>query len=413
MKRFCSVFIILSILVLMFSCATEMPQKLPEPDGGQTPQEQDEHEEAPALDFDIFTPEDNHIFYRRHRYFSNLPGMVLVMDQEIHSGGVHLSYIHKTNQKEYYFCFDPLCDHCECATGYAGLFAQPWYFVWSLADQNLYALCGKNFTMLNTDGALYRFDMNTQEVEIVVPTNGNSIREIFTGDRYILMQRDRAEGGCDILRFDPLSGDYQTITPPPGRTFLGIYAAGNTVLVRYMDSPYFHLTDPSFANYTQTALTTCEFIVGNMAYGTTDADGAFTIKEALSRNICSYNILTNAVETLVSQENAGVVCVGCDGDYIYYGLYDLDESDPTKTTTRQTGLYRVSIHGGDAEKMMDFERAQTNFEADYFANQVMCFDGVLYGVLHPVKSTGLGDIYGVLTQKDDGLWTFSKLPVGD
>ena len=61
---------------------------------------------------------------------------------------------------------------------------------------------------------------------------------------------------------------------------------------------------------------------------------------------------------------------------------------------------------------MDFGADHTDFGADYAVIQIMRFDGVLYCVLRPVISTGGGDMYGVVAQKN-GEWVFERLYAGD
>ncbi|MBQ7338633.1 MAG: hypothetical protein IJW40_09315 [Clostridia bacterium] len=388
------------------SCADEM---LPvEPDMEMV---QEQKEEPMEIDDSLYMPSDNDIFYRGHSYFSNLPGMVLVMDQNIHWGGVHLSYINKANQKEYYFCYDSLCDHSECDTGYAGMFVYPDYFVWSSVDQNLYALRGKDGTAHSSDGALYRFDLYTQEVEKVIPSNGNAFRSVYATDRYILLERYNGDSGKDIIRFDPLTDQYKSITPPQGRTFNSLYVAGETVLVAFIDDPYYYLTTTAFDEYQPTAMRTCIYLKGTTAYGTADIDGNVVNTQQPHRVLYRQDLLTGEMTTLYTHENAGITTAGFDGEYIYFVLRKEDEKNSGRSLC-DTVLYRISVNGGEPEPMLDFCKENTGLRTDFYATQVRSFDGVLYVVLKQVVSDGLMDIYGVISV-EDGQWRFDTLSVGD
>ncbi len=404
-KQFICLMIAVAMCFTFTSCANTLP-----PDDTDL---EDPKEAVPDPDMQLFNPADNQIFYKVSLDFANIPGMVLVMDQWIHYGGAHLSYIHKTNHKEYYFCFDPLCHHLECKIGYAGEFIVPWFFVWSPANQQLYSLRMKSVPSALSDGALYRFDILTQETEVVVPSDGNRISAIFAGDRYILLERDRADSGREIIRYDPLTDQYQTITPPSGRVFRFFYAAGDTILLKFMDDPVFYLTDPTFSSYKKTSLTTLDFIAGRMAYLMVDEDENPTYYPGLGRSIASYNLDTGETQLLITREVPGLSCVGCDGDYIYYHTGSLYSEDPRRIGLNHTTLYRVSVDGGDEEVMMDFSADSADLAENYYPSQVVRFDGVLYILLHPVASHSTsGDIYGMLVE-ENGAWQLVQFTAGD
>ncbi|MBQ7338632.1 MAG: hypothetical protein IJW40_09310 [Clostridia bacterium] len=389
-----------------------MPEELPQNGNTDVVNDVEQQGENAVIDGTLFTPSDNEIVYAGIQYFSNLPGMVLVMDQNIHWGGAHLSYVNKANMKEYYFCFDPLCDHMECPTGYAGFMIWPWYFVWSPASENLYALCADSKSTLRTDGALYRVDMYTQEIKQVVPTDGNKITAIYATNDHIYLKRERAESGINVIRFDPLTEKYETIAAPQGKIFWDFCISGETVLVRFIDESCICLTTLDFEEYTPISLQRYDFIVGTTAYSTADFDGNYILDMASQRTICRYDLLSDEVKILTSFENAAVECVGCDGDYIYYILWSLADGDPEKVSQRETTLYRISVDGGEPEPMLDFCKENTGLRTDFYATHVQCFDGVLYAVLSQVVSDGLADIYGVISV-EDGQWRFDTLSAGD
>ena len=410
MKRLSLLLGVLILLTAICSCATELPAT--DPLASESDTESYDQKTPSVIDRSIYTPEDSEILYKGYNDFANLPGMVLVMDQSIHYGGMHLSYINKADQKAYYFCADPLCNHDECDTGYAGMFVWPSYYVWSSVDQNLYTLRGKDGYSYASDGALYLMDINTREVDVVVPTNGNKIYSIYATDNYILLERAGSETGKEIIRYDPLTKKSPSVVPPQGRIFRSLYVSGEIVLVAFMDDPYYYLTTPKFEEYQPTAMKNFDFLLGTTAYGVADIDGNTVDVQPPLRVLYKQDLLTGDVTTLYTHEDSTIICVGFDGEYIYYVLSDPKPNEQGRTNLHGTVLYRIAVSGGEPEPMFDFCAENTGLRSDFYAAQVRSYDGVLYAILSQVISTGHLDVYGMITC-DDGQWRFDTLTAGD
>ena len=411
MKKIIVCVMAIILLVSSYSRASEMPPQ----------NDQQYHdflaEESVAIDDTLYTASESRVWSFRQPLFVNLPGMVLLNDQETHHGGIHLNYINKRNVKEYYFCFDALCDHNDCFGGYGGDFHYVEHWVWSDADQHLYAtaLLPSDISVIDqSDGNLYRIDMTTQEYTRVYEGNGNPFRSLYANDQYIYMTRLHTSGYTEIVRFDPIGQKAKTMSPPSGRQFSTLIVSGDTILVSFTDD-YLQMyrTDTAFTDFEAVDLPLQPLYVdGQCVIFTQDDTGTSVGWGASARSICVYDMETEKTSTVISYvgEDIGVRVVGYGSGYVYYLLNPLSGG-----TFVHPGriLYRVSLSGGEAEPMVNFGMDDTGLEYELYVDMVCVYDGAIYCHLKTDSKSYFVDRYGVLAQNDDGLWTFSKLPVGD
>ena len=411
MKKIIVCVMAIILLVSSYSCASVMPPQNDQHDHNFST------EESVVIDDTLYTARESRVWSFRQPLFVNLPGMVLLNDQETHHGGIHLNYINKRNAKEYYFCFDALCNHNDCIGGYGGDFHYVEHWIWSDADQHLYAtaLLPSDISIIDkSDGNLYKIDIETQEYKQVYRGNGNPIRSLYANDRYIYLTRLHASGYTEIVRFDPIQQKAQTMSPPSEHQFSTLIVSGDTILVNFTnDYLQMYRTDDSFSAYEAVDIPLQPLYVdgGNVIFAQ-DANGASVGWGASARSICVYDMETEQTSTVISysEEDISVRIVGYGGGYVYYLLNPLSGG-----TSVHPGriLYRVSLSGGEAEPMVNFGMDYTELEYELYVDMVCVYDSTIYCHLKTDSKSYFVDRYGILTLEDDGFWTFSKLPVGD
>lgn len=337
-----------------------------------------------------------------------MPGMVLYTNHN------RLSFINKETGKSYLYCFDPLCDHGDnCITN-----TNPYtlYYYWSMIDDCLYAT-QFNLETAGNDGNFYRIDPNTQEMEQVFHGNGNEFFTIYVNEQYFFFERALKDGGYEIIQFDPMTEKATTMTPPQGKTFSMLYVAGDTILVGFMDEPYVYVTNDEFVVYQNTTLvgSDIDYIDGSNVYSVTRKE---TSSDATARNtmLTRYNLKTKEKKVLlaVDDDTSFIATIAFDGNYIYYRLNTYTPTaDGHWKRHRGTLLYRISVDGGESEPMIDFSGAHTGLEYDMYAYAAACYDGVIYCNLSSDNSPESVDIFGTITQGDDGVWVYQNVEAGD
>ncbi|MBQ7338703.1 MAG: hypothetical protein IJW40_09670 [Clostridia bacterium] len=405
---------LLLAVLLLISCAASMPDEYKIDDS------EEEMIDYGIIDDSLYTPNESMVYSMRLTEFVNLPGMVLLNDQEAHYGGIHLSYVNKANVTEYYFCFDPLCNHHYCMGGYGGDFKWVENWVWSVADDNVYATAEPPEDVDSTaksDGNLYCIDLDTQEYEMVYEGNGTPISQIYANEDYIFLSRQHKDGYHEIIRYDPIKKKAEKMTPLAGKQFASLMVSGDTILVIFNDNyRTIYQTNNNFSHFVATSLPLQPiYIDQNMMYIAENVNGVSAGWDGSARSICRINIDTEEKETIITYagDEFSVCVVGYGGGYVYYLLNPIQAGTTTVVSAFGRILYRVPIEGGEPEPMVNFGKEHTGLKYDMNVDQVVVYDGTIYCHLKASNSGYFVDRYGTLTQDQDGVWTFQKLPVGD
>ncbi len=74
---------------------------------------------------------------------------------------------------------------------------------------------------------------------------------------------------------------------------------------------------------------------------------------------------------------------------------------------------RALKDGGESEPMIDFSGSHTGQEYDMYAYAAACYDGVIYCNLRSDNSSESVDVFGIITQGDDGVWVYRSVEAGD
>ncbi|MBQ7338702.1 MAG: DUF5050 domain-containing protein [Clostridia bacterium] len=404
--------IFMMVFLCLSSCADAMPDEYLVDNT-----EVEEEIDYGIIDDSLYTPSESMVYSMRQPLFVNLPGMVLLNDQEAHNGAVHLTYVNKANTTEYFFCFDALCNHGDCIGGYGGafLFVENW--IWFSGTQQLYATArppSELNLMASSDGNLYQIDIDTQEYQLVYRGNGSEILAIYANEKYIYLRRMNADGQMDIVRFHPKSGKAKTMVPPTGRKFSALIVSGDTILVNFTDEyGQMYQTDERFSYYEPIYVPMQPIYMDQETVYYSESTTGISVGWGVSaRSICSYNLDTKEKRNIFTYdgEDHCVRVVGYGGGYIYYLLNPLRGG-----TYVHPGriLYRVPIEGGESEPMVNFGKDHTGLDYELFVDMVAVYDGTIYCHLKTDANGPFVDRYGTLTQDQDGVWAFRKLPVGD
>ncbi|MBQ7338050.1 MAG: hypothetical protein IJW40_06305 [Clostridia bacterium] len=409
-KRIIAFLAIIIGISLFLSCAHEMPQD----SGFEHSDEKIEH--AAPIDRSIFTPEESMVYSYITPYFCNIPGMVLLNDQEAHGGGMHMSYVNKADLKEYFFCFDALCNHTSCLFGYNGPLCYIENVIWSPSDGCLYAtaIVSDPENRAPNDGVLYRVDMDTMVAKRVIDSNGEPLSRLYASESDIFVTRKLQTGGYEILRYHPQSGEVLSIQAPEGRAFKLLRVSGEVILVSFMDDPTLYQTDRNFSEYRATELPRkFLYLDQNVVVSAASADGEPVVWETSARSIQTIRVDTGEIQTLLSYDDLNVRVVGYGGGYVYFILNPIAKEDETQVEHCGNILYRVSTDGGKAEPMIDFSAAHTGRADDLYVYWAACYDGVVYCNVRCDTPGKFVEMYGTITMSENGEWVFSTLKEGD
>ena len=387
---------LLAAWLILTSCAKEMPPSVQEdPDtdiADNSPIAPDE------IDHAAFTESEHWLHNSYSRVFRNLPGMIMFTD------GGELCYINKRTGRQFSFCYDPLCDGESCIA-HANPLAI--YYVWSPVDGCLYA-SQYDLTTAGNDGLLYRLDFSSQEQKMVMMGNGNEIRYLAANKSHIFMLRMQKEGGCEILRYDPIKIVTDIIAPPQGKIFNNLHVSGDIILVWFQDDPYAYLTDSSFSTYEKTELSNIIYMDGAKVYYATDHSGMSVGRLISARNLYQYDLSTKETKHLLSSDNAALDPVGFDGAYVYYLLNPLREDDPRQIAEYGDILHRISVNGGESEALIHFDQEQTGLAYELYAYEACCYDGVICcNVKSETRGTSVDEIW-TLSRAADGTWSHHR-----
>ena len=349
------------------SCADEMPEDQMIPD------DQSGHKEASPIDWSLY--EENEIF-QNTKYIKNMPGVLLVCDQ---SHGATLYYVNKASGEERIYCFDPLCQHGNCAAYH---FYLPRNLVYHPYDGCIYGTTVEHGLGSGTE--LYRIDLQTQEIEIVWPGKGNYLEQyLYAHEQYIYFPVKNEEKGYDVMRYDADTQELELMSAPKGKAFMKfLYICGDKIIVRFMDEKELYQTDEDFSQFTPLGLE-----------GLTYFDQERVILPvATEGNIFGFKVQDFGSEsaTLFFESNVAILNLGYDGTYVYYAEY---KQAVGGSAGLDDTLFRVCVDNGVVEELCSLGGTPM---------EIACYDGNVYYHTKKYLDGSPEFFYGKLVKTENG-----------